>query len=225
MNSSRTPSIRWKEPSHLDLEPLHEPIYQAIPKSSSMKSSVSEKRKRTELRQTRSDAIYAQIGHESTSSKSECPESPSSLELDISLAPNTLKMHQVASISLEDITGAIQTVHVDSRNLLEVRTVQRTWSYDDVALIQASLSAVASPLEDHFEHSPAPILVHSPGHVSVIDNERIARMRKDEIVALWRASERELLHNLGQVRREKCALLEKIAALERQLQVINEKPP
>lgn len=235
----RTSSIRWKEPSFsIEEEPpfLHEPIFKAsFNKPSSLKSASADSR--TKLLKSRGsissgENVQCGLGLGLGLGFYKSPSTPSSISSEGRVGiTTTIRMSGNVSISLEDVAlpgdsgsgiGTIRRrdIHAESRT-------PKTWSFDDLSVIKKQLSMPPSPT-DHdrislmYSQSPRnSVIMPSPRHHSVIDNLKLYTMTKEDIVSLWRSSERELLNNLQDALQQKRALEERVATLQRMLT----KPP
>ncbi|XP_053206425.1 uncharacterized protein LOC128390693 isoform X2 [Panonychus citri] len=244
----RTSSIRWKEPSFTtEDEPayLHQPVLKT-PRTkppSSLKSSDSRNN-------TLTNRLGKTKGSTSLSSTELCPppyglgyyRSPSSASSIGSeggrqaswCATQIINMRENVSISLEDIAlpgdsgcGLGGNNRRKYFGLNEMNLI-KTWSFDDLSILKQQLSYPAnSPIEQDkmtllYSQSPrASMIIQSPRHTSMVDSVKIQSMSKEDIISLWRSSERELLNNLQDALQQKKALEERLAVLTRILM----KPP
>lgn len=101
----------------------------------------------------------------------------------------------------------------------------RTWSFDDLTLLKKQLHQ-PSPYDQangNYECVPkrTTVIIPSPRHLSVIETLKIGSMSKEDIISMWKSSERDLLNKLQDVLQQKRALEEKVALLQRMLM----KPP
>lgn len=245
----RTSSIRWKEPHQgVDDEPLtlHEPILTPgpLPKASSLKSSSADSRTKllppNESRASSSnEGLYLDDSAATTTVRSMRtfggPSSLSSLgsPSDHTDEQHTMRMQGTISVSLEDVSlPGDSECGVGMRRResdADANRTPRTWSFDDLSLIKRQLSLPPlSPSElDKMalmsdSTSPrASLLWSSTPHASLIDSVTVSAISKEDIVSLWRASERELLSNLQEVYQQKRALEQRVALLQKMLL----KPP
>lgn len=224
--TTRAPSIRFKlEPSEELLEEerfvRHEPKDPGkMKKPSSLKGS---KTKVGRSHKATSEVIYYKS-----------PSIPSSIESSSPAPPPTdPQLLGAVSISLEDVAlpgdsgsgfGSIRRRDSDS----DMRTPKSWSSFDDLSVIKRELSEPMSPVHDQarieiLECIPkrTSVIIQSPRHRSVIEGLRLTSMTKDDVVSMWRTSERELLSELHNLNQQKRALEEKVALLQRMLM----KPP
>lgn len=226
--SHRTSSIRFKEPGEsfdeeifVQREPL--PPHLIVKPVSSLKSTSSESR--TKLLKSGRTSTSATSSGESTYYRS--PTSP--IIRSHSRPMPQLSAQFTTSFSLENLSfsstpdSSIINKFYDKK----VLNKQKTWSYDDLDAIKKELNEPMSPSDRNhsslmlFDFIPkkTSVIIASPRHL--IDNLRLASMTKEDILSIWRSSERELLNQLQEALQQKRALEEKVALLQRMLM----KPP
>ena len=111
----------------------------------------------------------------------------------------------------------------------------KTWSFDDLDVLKKQLNEenVTPSDRDHsstmlYDFGLAPlappkktVMLSSPRHLTIFDDLKLSSLTKDDIISMWRSSERELLNQLQDAFQQKRALEEKVALLQRMLM----KPP
>ncbi|RWS08463.1 glutamate receptor ionotropic: NMDA 3A-like protein, partial [Dinothrombium tinctorium] len=231
----RTSSIRWKEPSmSIDEEPtfLHEPILKplSVKPPSSLKSASTESR--SKLIKSRGSTPNGSGECLTSYGYNLYKRSSSSIESDGKYSTSqTIKLQGNLSVSLEEIalpgdSGSGVGLIVRKNSSTNINT-PRTWSFDDLSTLKKQLSIPSSPTENDklsliYSQSPrASVIIPSPRHTTVFDNLKLNTMSKEDIISLWRTSEREILNSLQDALQQKRALEEKVAILQRMLT----KPP
>lgn len=226
--SVRASSIRFKEPDEnfdevfVHKEPL--PPHLVFKPTPSLKNSGSESKRKL----LKSGKVSTSVTSSSDTDHYRSPLSPPFGSVE---RPTRRWGTQFStSFSLENVSyGApLDTTnkYYDRKKVLHKR---KTWSYDDLATIKKELNEPMSPSDrDHsslmlFEFIPkkSSVIIPSPRHKNLIENLRLSSMSKDDILAMWRSSERELLNQLQDALQQKRALEEKVALLQRMLM----KPP
>lgn len=214
--SLRTSSIRFKEPESFDQEILvlrePPPPHAKVKTVSSLKSASSESRSRLLKSRTPTSATG--------SGESYYKSSPSKRNRPLPQFSNSFSLENVS------FSPSVDT-NITNRFDKKFLTKRKTWSYDDLDAIKRELSEPMSPYERYhsslmlFDFIPkkTSVILASPRHR--IDQLRLTSMTKDDILAMWRSSERELLNRLQETLQQKRALEEKVALLQRMLM----KPP
>ncbi len=228
----RTSSIRFKEPDEsfddeifVHKEPL--PPHLIFKPTPSLKNAGSESKSKL----LKSGKVSISVTSSSDTDHYRSPLSPSFGSVE---RPARQWGTQFStSFSLENVSYGVSPLdtsmtnkYYDRKRVLHKR---KTWSYDDLAAIKKELNEPMSPSDrDHsslmlFEFIPkkSSVIIPSPRHKNLIENLRLSSMSKDDILAMWRSSERELLNQLQDALQQKRALEEKVALLQRMLM----KPP
>ena len=222
-HSFRTSSVRFKEhDTNYDEEIFvqREPLPTHLIVKPVLKSSSSESR--TKLLKSRRSTSGTSSG-ESTYYKS-----PVSSRRQDRHMPQTGAQF-TTSFSLENVSysSSPDTTSVNKYFDKKVLNKRKNWSYEDLDAIKKELNEPMSPSERYnsslmlFDFIPkkTSVIISSPRHL--IDDLRLVSMTKEDILAMWRSSERELLNQLQDALQQKRALEEKVALLQRMLM----KPP
>ncbi|XP_054162601.1 glutamate receptor ionotropic, NMDA 3A-like [Oppia nitens] len=139
------------------------------------------------------------------------------------LIPNSMSSQFTTSFSLENVSF----ITTPEKQMDKSKTRRKMWSFDDLDAIKRELREPVSPHQRNhsslllFELIPKKnsVIIASPRHR--IDNLRLSSMTKEDVLSMWRSSERELLNHLQEALHQKRALEERVALLQRMLM----KPP
>ena len=221
----RTSSVRFKEFDNdldeeifIQREPL--PPHLIVKPAPSLKGAKSESR--TKLLKTKTSTSATSSG-DSTYYRSPVSPRTQGRHLPLKSAQFT------SSFSLENVSfsSSPDTSAVDKLSNKKVFTKSKSWSYDDLEAIKRELSEPITTSDKYlsslmlFDFIPkkTSVIISSPRHL--IDDLRLSSMTKEDVLAMWRSSERELLNQLQEALQQKRALEEKVALLQRMLM----KPP
>ncbi|CAG2162867.1 unnamed protein product [Oppiella nova] len=223
----RTSSIRFKEHEEIfderilvHREPL--PPHLIVKPVSSLKGSES----RSKLLKSCRTPTSATSSGESTYYRS--PASPV-VKRRSRPTPALNSQQFTTSFSLENVSypSIPDTTLTNKYDDRKTQNKRKMWSFDDLDAIKRELNEPMSPCDRNhsslmlFEFIPkkSSVIMSSPRHR--IDSLRLASMSKEDVLAMWRSSERELLNQLQEALQQKRALEERVALLQRMLM----KPP
>lgn len=257
VNTNRTSTIRWKEPSlSIDEQPSFVPQSNQKNAQTCLQSSLksSEKTSSKLLTQSFTELFPQPLPppHPPTPPPPPPPppptsssslllpgafsysaQSPSSISSDDGNQwpiSQTIKIKENTSISLEDISLAGDSNcgfggYDREKQLQRQQSKQmKTWSFDDLSILKQQLSIpTVSPSEQDkicLLYAPSPqasVIIPSPRRSNIIDDVKIQNMSKEDIITMWRSSERELLNSLQDALHQKKVLQEQLSVLQRKL--------
>jgi hypothetical protein len=220
-NTYRASAIRWKEPSTSSEDrTLHEPILMPlkIKPVSRLKNTEAKVVKLEKEVKEKPIGKANQINALFTTKLIEREKSGH----DQNKLSQSDKIRENVSLSLEDIVSEKErTVKAPwlSGDRQNSKETTKTLSLDDLSVLKQQLSLPSSEIDKYWpalsQSSKDSMLSHSPKPLkSVVDDLRIQSMTKEDIIATWRTSEKELLATLWDALRQKKALEEKVMILQ-----------